>query len=216
MNQKLLIPAVTVLFLAGYGSLGAQMTRADSVRHRNNCRLARQVITTGVPADRRGWALAYLRDCGAEGGSALAQALGSLRYGRVPDVEALVFASGDLSDRSIADTALAIASDAGVPSQARIQALRVLNSQLLPGSFVSYEELAGPTPVGQTFFVERPSAGAALLPAFALSVKTALDAVVDGTTDPALKSAAGKVADTARGVISFRERHVAPSLRHPE
>src|ERR687886_776991 len=39
---------------------------SDSVKHRNDCRLAEQVLTTGEPAPRREWAQVYISYCGFE------------------------------------------------------------------------------------------------------------------------------------------------------
>jgi hypothetical protein len=38
----------------------------DSVKHRNECRLALQVLVKGEPARLTGWAINYVRSCGRD------------------------------------------------------------------------------------------------------------------------------------------------------
>ncbi len=59
------ILSVLLLLLTAASSLGGQQSEVpDSVHHRNNCRLAGQVITTGRPAAHTTWALSYIGACG--------------------------------------------------------------------------------------------------------------------------------------------------------
>src|ERR1041384_5383461 len=44
--------------------LSAAQASPDSVGHRNECRLAEQVLTTGSPAPHREWAEGYIPSCG--------------------------------------------------------------------------------------------------------------------------------------------------------
>jgi hypothetical protein len=76
MKRFVIVCAATVL---AAGTLHGQAT-PDSVKHRNECRFARQVVVTGRPAPHLRWALGYLAACGAgEQGAAVAHALRRLR-----------------------------------------------------------------------------------------------------------------------------------------
>jgi hypothetical protein len=136
------ICAIIGSLAALYGTpLDAQATsRPDTVQHRNNCRLAVQVLTTGHPANKRYWALAYASTCGPVGGSALAHALEQNRSSATPEsLEEVVMVSSEFHDATIFRTALDIARDQSSTRVARIQALRVLYYQLGRGRVDPYE-----------------------------------------------------------------------------
>lgn len=110
--------------------------------HRNDCRLAHQVLTLGQPAKKRAWALSVAPSCGPLGGEALAHILREHR-GDVAWTQAsedIVLAATNLIDRSLFETGLHIAADPSAGPVARVQAVRVVYHQFNPGV---YEEYAG-------------------------------------------------------------------------
>lgn len=117
----------------------------DSVHHRNNCRLARQVLIHGQPAPKRSWALGYFVTCGREATEVVAQVLARHRaetgFGR--ELDEVVTAASSVSDRDMAFAALRIATDRTAGLGARGQALRLLYTQIRPGASVEYERLMG-------------------------------------------------------------------------
>lgn len=121
--------------------LDAQATsRPDSVQHRNDCRLASQVLTKGQPANKYVWALAHIPTCGPVGGLALAEVLEQNRNIVRPEaLEDIVMLASDFHDASIFRAALDVAGDEGSTKQARIQALRVVYYQLGRGRVDPYE-----------------------------------------------------------------------------
>lgn len=131
------------------------------VHHRNDCRLAHQVLTHGQPAVRRAWALEVAPGCGALGGQALAAALEELRNASAgAELEAVVYAASRLTDATVFQAALRLGSDAGAGPDARVAAWRVVQYQLVPGS---YDE---PAPAGDGAFTggAREASTAAPLP----------------------------------------------------
>jgi hypothetical protein len=111
------------------------------VNHRNDCRLAHQVLTNGQPAVKRSWALAIVAGCGPLGGEALAHLLREHRFDteQNPELERIVTSATKLTDRAIYEAAIAVAQDRTAGVVGRVEALRTLYNQLTPGSFAPYE-----------------------------------------------------------------------------
>lgn len=124
---------------------GGQSGLPDSVHHRNNCRLAQQVLVHGQPANKRPWALSYFVRCGAAGGAIVSEVLLRHRADASfnPVLDQLVTAATGLVDGGMAATAFQVASDQSAGEAARVQALRVLYGQVAPLSNVSYERMIG-------------------------------------------------------------------------
>lgn len=124
----------------------------DSVHHRNDCRLARQVLVQGHPANRRSWALARLSNCGSDAVEVLRYYLNRHRsdenYGR--PLDEVVTASFGLVDRNLAFAALSIAKSESSGTAARIQALRLLYAQVTPTTTVSFQRFTRPEIVSVT------------------------------------------------------------------
>jgi hypothetical protein len=122
--------------LAAQGGSGKE-DHADE-HHRNDCRLAAQVLTLGQPADRRAWALETAPTCGASGGQALATVLDG-QHGAADgaELEALVFATSRMTDGSVFQAGLRLGSDAGAGDAARAAGWRVALYQLVPGSYAA-------------------------------------------------------------------------------
>lgn len=140
--QKLVIVALAALIAAG--PLQAQ-ANPDSVKHQNECRLARQVLIHGQPVAKRSWALGHFVTCGREAPEVVAQVLARHRaetgFGR--ELDEVVTAAGSVSDRDMALAALRITMDRAAGLGARGQALRLLYTQIRPGASVEYERLMG-------------------------------------------------------------------------
>jgi hypothetical protein len=111
------------------------------VHHRNDCRLAHQVLTHGQPEVKREWALSIVSGCGPLGGEAIAHLLREHRSDieRRPELERVVTQATKFRDRAIYEAALEIAVDPSAGEVGRVQALRALYNQLRPGNFAPYE-----------------------------------------------------------------------------
>lgn len=118
--------------------------RPDSAPHRSDCRLARQVLLHGQPANKRPWALGYIVTCGAGAGETVAEILRRHRSDVTVarELDELVTAVSGLVDRGLALAALDVARDPGAGTAARVQALRLLYFQVRPGAIVEYASLA--------------------------------------------------------------------------
>ena len=127
-------------------SVGSAQATSGTISHRNDCRLAGQVLTLGHPANREGWALNIIVSCGNEGGVALSRTLERYQRSLNPLVmEPIVWAATRLRDASVYETALAMTSDPTASIAARVQAIRILSAQLDPqqgGASASYDYYA--------------------------------------------------------------------------
>jgi hypothetical protein len=141
MKRFLFVAAATVL---AAGTLDGQAT-PDSVKHRNDCRLARQVVVTGHPVPHLRWALGYLAGCGAgEQGAAVAQAVRRLRAETDTSVLRPYWSvTGYLLDRRLFEAAEEIAIDRSASTQARVFATSALISVVRPGFISDYSQLVG-------------------------------------------------------------------------
>ena len=148
--------AVGLLVLAASLGVPARLLAQadpDSVRHRNDCRLAAQVVTLGQPAIRRTWALRTLPTCGAVGGRAIAEALRAASTAQrwEQGLEDIVMLSSVLHDAQIFSAAADIAANPGAGKAARIQAIRVLYFQIGRGRTDPYESFLAEASDGPTY-----------------------------------------------------------------
>lgn len=135
--------AIIALVALAPGVLSAQADR-DSVQLRNDCRLASQIVSRGTPDQHRDWALSTIRHCGADGATALVQALRSLRSTRDTSILDQYFGpTRVLRDRKLLDFSTELATDERAAPEARVFAIRTLIWFLNPGLFFGYSELAG-------------------------------------------------------------------------
>jgi hypothetical protein len=141
LNMRALL--LTLLLLASFFRAVPATGQADpdSIKHRNNCRIATQVLLTGGPAPHREWAESYARGC-PEAAPFLAEAILNgrsetdtviLNRWTAPMIE--------LQDRSVFDAAEEVARDPSATVQARVYAIRVLVWALAPGGWISYADL---------------------------------------------------------------------------
>lgn len=113
----------------------------DSVKNRNDCRLAVQVVTTGHPAVKTDWAMAFVRDC-PDLPSALARSIRELRSSRDTGVLDRLTAPADwLRDGSVYGAAYEVLQDRMASPEARVFAIRVLMWAYLPGLELNYSHL---------------------------------------------------------------------------
>jgi hypothetical protein len=113
----------------------------DSIKHRNDCRLAAQTVTTGRPANKLEWALHTIRRCPIAADD-LARALSEARGSADTVLLKRLTAPTDwLIDGRIVETAVAILQDRGTSPQARVFAVRPLIWSLTPGGELEYGHL---------------------------------------------------------------------------
>lgn len=107
----------------------AAQANPDSVKHRNNCRLASQVVAKGAPDPKRTWAFGYIRECDDPESKAAALAvLGQLRTST--DTSAIHYATAILvrvRDGDIFAATLSIAGDKTASVPMRVFALMALS-----------------------------------------------------------------------------------------
>jgi hypothetical protein len=132
----------------------AQGADADSVRHRNNCHLAQQVLETGEPAPKRQWAITYATGCGNVGARALATAIRRERASTdVAALEVLHMPAQGFRDRAMFEAAAEVAADARASGAARAMSLGTLvlyESAEYPA--LSYRELTAVPEAGVCAF----------------------------------------------------------------
>lgn len=197
------------LLPTGPAGLSAQergIEKAVEARHRADCRLAHQVLTTGEPARKTDWAISKASSCRELGGEAIATALFD-RSGagtRTRELERLVIATDLLIDERILQAALEIAQDPSAGEVARVQAIRIAHFQV--DAFIrlaSYDEYvrAGETVRGvfHTPVSGKPTAGKPLPSDATESTLSVLRAIrADPSTPDVVRRAAENVRVTLR------------------
>jgi hypothetical protein len=136
-----------------FGALAAQVPSAaraqvdpDSIKHRNDCRLAEQVIRTGHPNPHFRWAVGMARRCASVGG-ALADALRAARTSSdTAYLQALTSPVIELRDGGVLSAAMEIAQDETASDAARVYSFRVLMWALAPGAGISYADITDQVP----------------------------------------------------------------------
>jgi hypothetical protein len=195
------VALVTIAAVASGGRLHAQEPdeRADQP---HQCRLASQVLTTGRPAHKHGWALSYISLCGPEGGVAFARALEEIRSAtvRTDEMETLLFAASRIEDRTLSEAALRIASDRSAGEVGRIQAMRVLWVQISPATYQTYEEAVTENLMQRTGLTGDRSVGTPLPQGFELEVVRVLTGVANAEPPGPIRNAAPNVAGDAQAI----------------
>lgn len=131
------LATVVMALAAPNAELHAQSDRADSVKHRNDCRLAEQVLVHGQPANRRNWALSTFVIC-TEAGRIAVQMLQQAVADSPAQLDEIVSAVSSLRDPDLALAAADLATDPSASTTVRVQALRILYSQAVPGFAIPY------------------------------------------------------------------------------
>lgn len=135
---------IAVLALAALPGVLHAQTDPDSVKHRNDCRLAAQVLATGHPAPHYSWALDQAWNC-PETAAGLADRLrssGTLRD--TAALNALTAPTLRLRDGRIYTAALGLVQDKSATPEARVFAARTLIYSMRPGGGIDYTALTGP------------------------------------------------------------------------
>lgn len=179
------------------------------VHHRNDCRLASQVITKGRPANKREWALRTLPSCGPMAGEAVAGVIRSQQTATAPteDLELVLSSTIGLLDRSIYSAAIEVAKAVSATEVGRVQAMRFLYSQISPESFGTYgyfvgEDTGTVVSVSDTY----PRVGEPLVSGYLAEVVREMEAIrTDPRSSSRVRHAAEEVEQTARAVIRRNE-----------
>ena len=116
---------------SGAAPLSAQRVNPGEIQHRNDCRLADQVLTLGQPANRQEWALQYIGSCGEEGGDVIL-GLWNSPPSSDSELQALYYASIHVADERIFDVAFTVAQDLAAPAPLRLAALGTLVTYVRP------------------------------------------------------------------------------------
>src|SRR5215207_9285139 len=103
---------------------------SSSVKHRNDCRLAAQVLRTGESHTKHEWALDYVSTCGDEGPVVLVEQW--QRLTEASQVEDLVWASGRIRDARLYRGLTATTADRSRPATIRIGAMLALAKYVDP------------------------------------------------------------------------------------
>lgn len=101
------------------------------IKHRNDCRLAAQVLTTRTPRTKLVWAREYIQHCEEEGPAAIAQDW-RLVSADTSEVLHLMRASTAINDRRIYEQARIVALDRSRADVVRVGAMHVLDKYANP------------------------------------------------------------------------------------
>lgn len=119
---------------------GQNSADPDSVKHRNDCRLAEQVLVTGHPKPHRDWALQIIGSCGLGAADAIAAAWKNPPSDTL-NLSTLFLASSRYRDGQIYDAVMRVVQDRTRPDLVRVAALGVLASYAQPRVMVDLRRL---------------------------------------------------------------------------
>jgi hypothetical protein len=139
---RMAMPGIVTLLALLLLPLGLRaQANPDSVHHRNDCRLAAQVLTTGQPAVKRAWAVTKARTCPSVAGQ-LAEALRNSRSSTdTVRLSALTAPTDWLRDGRMFASATDVLRDRTATVEARVFATRVLLWAFAPGDEIGYHHL---------------------------------------------------------------------------
>jgi hypothetical protein len=147
---------ILAVLLFGFFERLEGQAEPDTVKLRNDCRLATQVLTTGRPAPHLEWASWFIRRC-PDAGSVIAR---SVRLHR--DTHDTVFLKAvtgrgtEIRDRAIYEAGLEVFSADAAAPEARVFAARLLAWLFLPGADLRYRDMVPPDGTPSMCFVRRP------------------------------------------------------------
>lgn len=150
-------------------SLPAQADeQAAEVRHRNNCRLAAQVLRTGNPRTRYDWARNLISSCRDEGPAFFVEQWRTIHPDTAEsELFALVRHSARVRDARLYAELRSVAADRARPDVVRVGAMLVLIRYVTPSHVIWFRDVALPpepirgirTPFGSsTGWVQYPGA----------------------------------------------------------
>jgi hypothetical protein len=141
MRRILVIPAC-VIFL--WGAPLAAQAEPDDVQHRNDCRLAAQVIRTSQPAPHTEWAYSYILRCGQEGAAVVAEQWRGQSSFDEQVLWRLMIAAGRLRTRAVYEAVREAAADQSASREVRIYALAMLYNYARPQLALVVQDLLHP------------------------------------------------------------------------
>jgi hypothetical protein len=133
--------ALGCLLLVVLARPGSAQASSDSVKHRNECRFAEQVMTTGRPEPHCQWARGYIAFCGTESW-ARAAAAALRRLSTSEDLRTLEKEWARvrlLRDSTLFATATEIANAGSSTAPARVYAIRYLVNIIHPNRLITYD-----------------------------------------------------------------------------
>jgi hypothetical protein len=158
MIRAILLPSVVAMMILLPSRLWGQGGEHQlAVKHRNDCRLAAQVLGTGHPAPHREWALRYIANCEGEGPAVLAALWRSAPNSG--DVETLVRSSLRLRDARLYNQLRETAGDRSRPGPVRVGAMLVLARYTDPRNAIWLTDLVPPDSIRQIRLVPASSTG---------------------------------------------------------
>lgn len=115
------IPVVALALLMGAGCASAQEDPGE-VLHRNDCRLAHQILSRGQPDVKRGWALEVIGTCPGQAQQALVATWASPPLDEA-ELQRLYQASARILDGEVFAAAVRAAEDPTLPALVRLAGL---------------------------------------------------------------------------------------------
>jgi hypothetical protein len=206
--------ALFVAALLMVGASGAAAAQSSTVlgamHHRNNCRIAGQVLATDQPANRVEWAASYVGSCPNEGPAWLVTQW--QKVSSESEAMQLVHLSSRFRDDRLYNTAIAIARDKRRPEAARIGSVLLLARFANPANALTFDAVRPPAGlIGEVRSSSDSNTGAVfesgaepLRENLAVPIVQALDAIAaNRVNEPtAVWYAAAAVAQRIRGEIA--------------
>lgn len=143
------LAGIATLIVLAYTPVHAQQGSEISAaaRHRNECRLAAQVLRSGEPHTKRSWAIGYIASCAEEGAEVLAEQWRSAVLNQ-QDLERVTRGSMRLRDARLYNGLRMAAADRSRPAAVRVAAMLVLAKYVDPGSALWLTDLVPPDSIG--------------------------------------------------------------------
>jgi hypothetical protein len=192
MRSSTILAAILSCCVGCLWAQGQGQRERDHAQLRNDCRLAAQVLTSGQPNPRYGWARDVIVKCDESGGEALASLWRSVPADST-ELPHVVYSTNRLRDQRILDELVKVARDESRPAIVRLSAFQVLVSYFKPGTYVSLRWLRQPpfgSPLGfETEFAATEGA-TPLGPSTQQSIHTLMRQLAESDRDPTVRNAA--------------------------
>lgn len=141
--HRTLLAFAGLLCLTASPAAGQSNEQAAEAHHRNDCRLAAQVLRTGHPAPKRAWAQEYISMCAEEGPAVLADQWRMVSDDSVA-VTALVIGSPRIRDARIYNALRSVVDDPNRPDRVRVGAMLVLAQYVDPHNGMGFQDVRPP------------------------------------------------------------------------
>jgi len=116
----------------------AAQANPGEIKHRNDCRLAEQVLVKGEPANKRAWALQLIGTC--DEAPAVLVGLWTSPPTDADEIQSLYYASIHSGDPQVFDAAFAVVQNTSAPSTLRLAALGTVVTRVRPDLMLSFSE----------------------------------------------------------------------------